>query len=359
MSDTPSKSIYLGPDGKLDVQEVTETYTPQGSQSLVRVRYSGINPCDFNFFYVGLHSFITGFDFSGTVVETGPASPFKVGDTVCGLSKVAFPQPSSAGTHQDLAITEANLTYTVPPGIELKDAGAIALVSQTAIDALFNGLGFGLPVANLSGIDPKNQSILIWGGASSVGIAAIQIAKAAGFHPIFTTASPKNHATLERYGATLSFDYKSPSVVDEIRAAAKAQGVTLTTVLDTVGHGLTIPGVAPELTSPALARSALSNVSDAHELKLVCTLPVRNDPAFKFCTSYRPSGSTDAMGGPQDPEAPTRIRKAMEYFLASYETVVKLPNITVVMGASAGIGGIEKVARGNVSMEKVVIAHPM
>lgn len=76
------------------------------------------------------------------------------------------------------------------------------MASQTATDALFNGLGFGIRAAGVSGTDPTGHSILIWGGASSVGLAAIQNGKAAGFSPIFATASPKNHATLKRLGAT-------------------------------------------------------------------------------------------------------------------------------------------------------------
>ena len=359
MSDSRSKSIYLNSNGELSVKEVTETYTPQGSQSLIKVQYSGINQCDLNFFHAGLHSFVTGFDLSGTVVETGPTSPFKAGDVVCGLSPVGFPKPSSVGTHQDLAIAEANLLFTVPAGLELKDAGAVCLTAQTAIDALFNGLGFGLPEANLEGKDPKNHPILIWGGASSVGTLAIRIAKAVGFNPIFTTASPKNHATLKSLGATECFDYKASSVVDDIQAVAKARGLTLTTAFDTVGNGLTIPGTKAELTSPALTKRALFGDSGTQELNLVCTLSVPSEPAFKQCFSYRPVGSVGPMGGPQDPETRVRLRKAMQYLLGSGETILKFPRVVVVQGAEEGIRQIERVARGGASLEKVVIEHPM
>ncbi|KPM42715.1 hypothetical protein AK830_g3852 [Neonectria ditissima] len=354
MADTHANSIYLGPDGKLAVREVTETYVPEGSQSLVRVQYSGVNPCDLNFSYIGLNNFITGFELSGTVVETGPTSPFKVGDAVCGISPIGFPQLSSVGTHQDLAIAEANLLYAVPAGLQLKDAGGIAMASQTASDALFNELGFGLSEGNVSGTDPKGHPILIWGGASNVGSAAIQIAKSAGFNPIFATASPKNHDELKRLGATHCFDYRSPLVVDDIQAATKELGVSLTTAFDTVGKG-SVPG---EQNTPALTKAALSGATP-EDLNLVCTLPIPSDKAFKNCTSYRPSGSIGAMGTPQDPEAPIRVRKAMEYFLASYERVVKISAVTVVKGAEAGIREIERVARGGASMEKVVIEHPL
>ena len=359
MSQPHPKSIYLNSSGELAVKEVKDSYIPQGSQSLVKVQYSGINQCDLNFFHAGLHSYITGFDLAGTVVEAGPTSPFKVGDIVCGMSPVSFPKPSSVGTHQDLAIGEADLLYPVPTGLGLKDSGAVCLTAQTAIDALFNGLGFGLPGANFGGKHTKDHPILIWGGASSVGVLAIRIAKAVGFNPIFTTASPKNHATLKSLGATECFDYKATSVADDIQTAAKARGVTLTTAFDTVGNGLMIPGVKAELTSPALTKKALSGNSGSEYLNLVCTLPVPNDTAFKSCFSYRPSGSVGPMGGPQDAEAPIRIRKAMEYFLRSREVVLKFPQVTVVKGAEEGIREIGRVAGGGASLEKVVIEHPM
>lgn len=359
MSDTHTKSIYLGPDGKLVVKDVTDVYAPQDSQSLVRVQYSGINPCDLNFFYMGMNSYVAGFELSGTVEQVGPTSPFKVGDAVCGLSPVTIPKPSIFGSHQELAIVEANLLFALPPGLTSKDASAITLVSQTATDALFNGLGFGFPAINMTGTDPTGHPILIWGGASSVGSVAIQMAKTAGFSPIYTTASSKNHAALEKLGATQCFDYKAPSISDDIQAVAAAQGVVLTTVFDTVGKGAMDQGEAAERSSLSLARRSISTEADPNEISLVCTIPVPTMPAFKFCASYRPSGNIDAMGGPQDPEAPVRVRKVMEYFLGSLERVVKPPIITVVKGAEAGISAIERVARGAVSMEKVVIEHPL
>jgi hypothetical protein len=69
-------SIFLSAQGKLLVQLVTEKNTVEGSQCLVRADYSAINLCDYNFFYMGLSSFITGFEMSGTV-EAAPTHDLK------------------------------------------------------------------------------------------------------------------------------------------------------------------------------------------------------------------------------------------------------------------------------------------
>lgn len=100
------------------------------------------------------------------------------------------------------------------------------------------------------------------------------MAKAAGFSPIYTTASSKNHAALEKLGATQCFDYKAPSTSDDIQAAAAAQGVVLTTVFDTVGRGAMDQGEAAERSSPSLTRRSISAEADPNEPKLACTRPV-------------------------------------------------------------------------------------
>jgi len=66
--------------------------------------------------------------------------------------------------------------------------------------------------------------VLVWGGSTSVGSNAIQLAVAAGYD-VITTASPRNFDYVTSLGACQVFDYNSPTVVDDIVAAF--QGRTL------------------------------------------------------------------------------------------------------------------------------------
>ncbi|CVL12642.1 related to toxD protein [Fusarium proliferatum] len=356
MSTQPSKSIFLSAQGKLLVQPVTESYTVEGSQCLVRVDYSAINLCDYNFFYIGLSSFITGFEMSGTVEQTGPDSQFQVGDAVFDISPVVIPMSSSHGTHQDLVVARSELLYKIPAGVSSKDASVICMPAHTAADALFNVIGLGLPAADVTGIDPVGKGILIWGGASSVGMMAIQLAKAAGLQYIFTTASAKNHDILRELGATHCFDYRSSSVVEDIQQAQKSLGINLTLAFDTVGKGVMGPADASNPSTPELTKTALG---DSEGLRLACTLPVHQDPAFSMCTSYRPSGNVNAMGAPQDPDSAIRIRNIMEHLLALKDGCLRLPVVTVVTGPEAGTEGIQRVAGGEISLEKLTLKHPL
>lgn len=130
------------------------------------------------------------------------------------------------------------------------------------------------------------------------------------------------------------------------------------TAFDTVGKG-TVPGAPPKQNSPTLVRASLSDGISPENLKLVCTFPVHSDPAFKQCLSFRPIGNRDAMDGPQDPEMPIRVCRVMKYLLEDHAINVKMPVVTVVRGAEVGIREIQRVARGEVSKEKVFIEPPL
>ena len=65
--------------------------------------------------------------------------------------------------------------------------------------------------------DPKStgKAILVWGGSSSVGSSAIQLAVASGLE-VVTTASKRNFEYVKRLGAKHAFDHGSKDVVEEI-----------------------------------------------------------------------------------------------------------------------------------------------
>ncbi|KAL5603984.1 hypothetical protein FOVSG1_006734 [Fusarium oxysporum f. sp. vasinfectum] len=234
---TDSAAIWLGDDGKLSATRVPASYTPAGFESLVQVKFSGVNPADQRHFLPGLHSFIAGYEFSSNVIAVGPLSPYESGDVIFGMNRAQHQRPAALGAHQDFAIAESRCFFKLPTGMKLEVAAATTLVAQTALDGLFNCLNFGFPAAGLDGEDRTGVPILIWGGASGVGTAAIQLAKSAGFSPIVTTASFRNHGALFELGATHTFDYRSARVVDDIRSVIARGGKELLTVFDAVVGG--------------------------------------------------------------------------------------------------------------------------
>lgn len=96
-----------------------------------------------------------------------------------------------------------------------KVAAVLPLGMSTAACALF--MKEALSCLDLPSLhpQPKIQTRLVWGGSTSVGCNAIQLAKAAGYD-VTTTASPKNQEYLKRLGASEAYDYNSHSVAADI-----------------------------------------------------------------------------------------------------------------------------------------------
>jgi NADPH:quinone reductase-like Zn-dependent oxidoreductase len=102
----------------------------------------------------------------------------------------------------------------------------------TALQTLHETLELPSPFEDRSG---PQRSILIWGGASSVGQYAIQFAKLGGLR-VLTTASPKNFDLVKGLGADEVFDYRDERVVENIRTST---GNALDIAVDTVSEGKT------------------------------------------------------------------------------------------------------------------------
>jgi NADPH:quinone reductase-like Zn-dependent oxidoreductase len=118
----------------------------------------------------------------------------------------------------------------------------IPLALDTAAVGLYSSgdAGFGLSLPSLSP-KPSGKTIVVWGGSSSVGALAIQLAVASGAK-VVTTASSHNFdfvkkayvavpvmrldpwLTIIRSGATEAFDYKKDSVIDDVVNAVKSVG---------------------------------------------------------------------------------------------------------------------------------------
>lgn len=383
MASYSNKAIYLDSQGTHSIRVIKEPYTPQGDQSLVRVQYSAINPADMRHFYMGMSEFVAGYEFAGTVTEAGPESPFKPGQEVFGFSLPGDHRPLPRGAHQDYLLAESLMTFERPAHLNPVSAVTMLAGATTAIDALFNTMGFGFSLGGLDGADPTDVPLLVWGGSSVVGQSAIKLAKAAGFSPVLTTASSHNHEALKRIGATYCFDYESATVVQDIQAIMKRLNKSLGASFDAVSTGLGLfEGLTDEqqqavdakyqLSSPALARSACDPSISESDLRLSASLPVKQDPRWKFCLAFRTLDTMEHAIGDAGPSADERkaeeakvlrwgdrIEKATRWLIDNHATYWEAPRSRVVKTAEEGIQAIHDVWNGKVSMEKIVIQHPM
>jgi NADPH2:quinone reductase len=158
---------------------------------------------------------IVGYQCAGTVREIGArVRGRKVGDRVVAL------MPN--GSHAELVAVNEATTWPVPEGADLVQVACVPVAFGTAHEALF-------ALGKLA----RGQRVLVHAGAGGVGLAAIQLAKAAGAEVLTTASSDEKLARLREFGAAHGINYKTGSFNDAITAALGPNGVDL--VIDTVG----------------------------------------------------------------------------------------------------------------------------
>ena len=161
----------------------------------------------------GLDLEIPGLEFAGTVRSVGRrVTRWKVGDEVMAID--------AGGAYAELVCTHERQLMPVPASVPLADAAAIPEVFLTAWDALV-----------LQGGLTSGRWALVHAGASGVGTASIQIAKAIGARIAVTCSAGKVDAC-RALGADLVIERSPHDWASELTAAVPA-GVDV--VLDVVG----------------------------------------------------------------------------------------------------------------------------
>lgn len=195
---------------------------PNVGEILVRSRAIALNPFDGVVQTLGsivtpwvTYPAILGSDVAGEVAAVGPSvSRFRRGDRVLGLAlgidKLA--NRASEGAFQNYVILRQEAAAAIPREMSFERAAGLPLAVATASCGLFLDDQLGLRTPSLAQPEPSGKTVLIWGGSTSVGSAAIQLAAAAGYE-VVTTASPKNFDYVRKLGASQVFDYNDVNVV--------------------------------------------------------------------------------------------------------------------------------------------------
>jgi len=164
---------------------------------------------------------IVGYQAAGTIIDVGDeVTHLKRGQRVVTVN--AF------GSHAELRSVPARNAWTVPDGLDIKQAAAIPVPFGTADECLFG-----------HGRLKSGETVLVQAGASAVGLAAIQLAKRAGATVIATASSPEKLAKLKPLGLDHGIDYAKQDLVAEVMRLTGNKGVDV--VVDPVG-GATLQG---------------------------------------------------------------------------------------------------------------------
>jgi NADPH2:quinone reductase len=163
-----------------------------------------------------------------------------------------------------LASVPARKTWRLPDSLPFDLAAAVPVEFGTADDCLFE---FG----HLHG----DETVLVQAGAGGVGLAAIQLAKAAGASIVIATASSDDRlGRLTEYGMDHGINYASEDVAKRVRELTDGRGVDLVVdpiggaafddavrALDTEGRLLVIGFAAGGIPTVKVNRLLLRNIS--------------------------------------------------------------------------------------------------
>jgi len=209
------------------------------NEILVKVSAIAINPTDWK------HSrrltkpgTILGCDFAGIVVQTGsnPRVPVKVGDKVAASLRGGVDE--ERGGFAEYVKVYADLAWIIPEETyTFEEAATIGIPLYTSVLAFYGPNNLRLPQPGDANPPAPGTWLFVYGGSSSVGQYAIQLAKLSGYK-VVTTASKRNHELVKSLGADLVFDYNDPDVVKNMKAATN-DSIHLT--FDTISEDYTYP----------------------------------------------------------------------------------------------------------------------
>ncbi|KAK6464259.1 quinone oxidoreductase [Scheffersomyces coipomensis] len=191
---------------------------------LVSNKAIGLNPIDWKGkkYQFGIYHFpwINGRESSGVVVQTGKLvnqQDFTIGDKVI-VSSTSY-RDNRTSTFQQFTAIDSRLVWKLPTNFSFEDGATIGVGLVTAGVIFYNSFKFQLT------INPpptsEQESIIIWGGATVVGLYATQIAKINGLKVILV-ASLKHEEYLRHLGADIIVDRHLP--IEEIKQLALSFG---------------------------------------------------------------------------------------------------------------------------------------
>ncbi|KAF3045841.1 hypothetical protein E8E11_006891 [Didymella keratinophila] len=351
MSSSSRKAIYADEEGNFIVRDDIPNHVPSENEVLVTVHFSGVNPADVRHTtQLGIRSTVVGYDFSGAVVQAPSGSDLKEGDIIAGYTPSSLGRPSKYGAHQDIISVPSDMAFRVPSNLPESHASALTVVAMTAADAMYSL--FKAPLPTEPGTIDK--PILIWGGSSSVGLCAIQFARASGFKNIFVTASSSRHEMLRGLGATHLFDYTSLTATTDISETVTALGK------GPIAYALDAVGTQGEGDSSELI---LQCVDDSTYLASVV---LRKSRRFQFPmattnTDFRihSPGAPQPISVPARPDDHWRAWKAVGWAIENYGNGFRLPTVNVLdVTAEEAIDVLINVENGKQGHGKVVFKRP-
>jgi NADPH:quinone reductase len=232
MSDSTMRAVVLDGFGGPEVMRLDQVPRPRPGpgQVLIRVAATSVNRADLqqragNYPPPPGESGILGLEVAGVIEELdADVGDWRRGDRVMTLV--------GGGGYAEYAVAPASTLMPVPAGMDFVQAAAISEVWLTAFLNVFREAGLR-----------RGETLLVHGGASGVGTAAIQLAKALGPSPVIVTVGSEDKAAACRaLGADRAILYKTEDFARRVLEITEKRGADV--ILDHIGGSYLEPNLA-------------------------------------------------------------------------------------------------------------------
>lgn len=213
--------VEITTPGKPEVLQIRSRAVPQArpGEVLIQVAAAGVNRPDV-LQRLGKYpippgaSDLPGLEVAGTVAQVGEGvTQWKVGDKVCALTP--------GGGYAEYCLAPASNCLPIPQGLDFIQAASLPETYFTVWSNVFDR----------GGLKP-GETFLVQGGASGIGVAAIQMVRAMGNRVFATAGTAEKCAACEKLGAERAINYKTEDFVEIVKAATGGKGVDV--ILDMV-----------------------------------------------------------------------------------------------------------------------------
>ena len=201
------------PSEALELRDV-EPATPGPGQLLVRARasvlnYNEVDGCHGRYLTINPPlPYTLGMECVGEVIAAGPGQEAWLGRQVTTSGFGAF------GSHADMVLASAAMTFDIPPGLADVEAAAFFYPFHLAHLGLFE-----------RGRLAAGETVLVHAAAGGVGSAAVQLALAAGAEVIATVGSEEKAEFVRKLGAQHVINYRTTDFADRTLEITQGRGV--------------------------------------------------------------------------------------------------------------------------------------
>ena len=202
-------NAFGGPE-VLSLEEIADL-VPGPGQALIKIEAAGVNPVDV-YIHGGKYGqrplpYTPGSDAAGTIEA--------LGESVAGVTvgQRVYTAGTLTGAYAEKALCRPSQVQPLPERLSFAQGAAIHVPYYTAYYALHLRAG-GKP----------GETVLVHGASGGVGLAAVQIARAAGLTVIGTASSDKGKAAVLEAGANSVLDHAKDGYLDEVKALTGGKG---------------------------------------------------------------------------------------------------------------------------------------